>query len=81
MIVGMGNMGCAVGTNKSIELFSAVDMEAPVIDTNGAGDGLAVGFLSSNVLDNYSLRDSVLRGQITARYTCIHKGISSHRNS
>ena len=34
-----------------------------MIDTNGAGDALAVGFLSSYVLDGYSLRDSVARGR------------------
>jgi sugar/nucleoside kinase (ribokinase family) len=77
VIVGMGAKGCAVGTQEHIKFFPAVEMEAPVVDTNGAGDGLAVGFLSSNVLDNYSLRDSILRGQITARYTCTQKATSS----
>jgi len=77
VIVGMGANGCAVGTQEHIEFFPAVEMEAPVIDTNGAGDGLAVGFLSSNVLDNYSLKDSILRGQITARYTCTQKASSA----
>lgn len=77
VIVGMGAKGCAVGTQDGIEFFPAVEMEAPVIDTNGAGDGLAVGFLSSFVLDNYSLSDSILRGQITARYTCTQKACSS----
>jgi sugar/nucleoside kinase (ribokinase family) len=52
-------------------------MEAPVIDTNGAGDGLAVGFLSSYVLDGYSVEDSVRCGQIAARYTCTQKASSS----
>ena len=77
VIVGMGAQGCAVSTQHGIEFFPAVDMEAPVIDTNGAGDGLAVGFLSSFVLDDYSLRDSIRRGQITARYTCTQKASSS----
>jgi sugar/nucleoside kinase (ribokinase family) len=77
VIVGMGAKGCAVGTQERIQFFPAVEMEAPVIDTNGAGDGLAVGFLSSNVLEEYSLRDSILRGQITARYTCTQKASSS----
>jgi sugar/nucleoside kinase (ribokinase family) len=77
VIVGMGAKGCAVGTQESIECFPAVEMAAPVTDTNGAGDGLAVGFLSSYVLDNHALRDSILRGQITARYTCTQKASSS----
>ncbi len=78
VIVGLGSKGCAVGAQGHIEYFPAVEMEVPVIDTNGAGDGLAVGFLSSYVLNNYSLRDSILRGQITARHTCSQKASSSN---
>ena len=48
-----------------------------VVDTNGAGDGLAVGFLSSYVLDDYSREDSIRRGQVAARYTCTQKASSS----
>jgi sugar/nucleoside kinase (ribokinase family) len=77
VIVGMGAKGCAVGTQDGIEFFPAVEMEAQVIDTNGAGDGLAVGFLTSYVLDDYGLKDAILRGQITARYTCTQKASSS----
>jgi sugar/nucleoside kinase (ribokinase family) len=36
------------------------------IDTNGAGDSLAVGFLVSRVLEGSSLEESIRRGQITA---------------
>jgi sugar/nucleoside kinase (ribokinase family) len=77
VIAGMEARGCAVGVQDRIEFFPSVEMEAPIIDTNGAGDGLAVGFLSSYVLDDYSLRDSILRGQIAARYTCTLKASSS----
>jgi sugar/nucleoside kinase (ribokinase family) len=77
VIVGMGAQGCALGTRDGVKFFPAVDMDVPVIDTNGAGDGLAVGFLTSHVLDGYSLSDSVWRGQITARYTCAQKASSS----
>ena len=77
VIAGMGAQGCAVGSRDGVQFFSAVEMEKPVIDTNGAGDGLAVGFLSSFVLDGYSLTDAILRGQITARYTCAQKASSS----
>jgi sugar/nucleoside kinase (ribokinase family) len=69
-VVGMGAQGCAVGTRDGVRFFPPIRMEAPVIDTNGAGDGLAVGFLSSYVLEGYSLEDAALRGQIAARYTC-----------
>jgi sugar/nucleoside kinase (ribokinase family) len=77
VIAGMGAKGCAVGTENGILFFPAVGMEEPVIDTNGAGDGLAVGFLASYALDGYTLNDSVLRGQITARYSCTQKASSS----
>ena len=78
VISGMGAKGCAVGTKDGVKLFPAVDMEEPVIDTNGAGDGLAVGFLSSYVLDGFSLEDSILRAQIVARHTCGQKASSAN---
>jgi sugar/nucleoside kinase (ribokinase family) len=78
VIVGRGPAGCALGTQAGIRFFPAVEMDAPVIDTNGAGDGLAVGFLSSYILDNYSLTDSIRRGQLTARYTCTLKATSAN---
>ncbi len=78
IIVGMGAEGCALGTRDSVRFFPAVDIGVPVIDTNGAGDGLAVGFLTSYILDGYSLVDSVWRGQIAARYTCTLKASSSN---
>lgn len=79
VLAGMGAKGCALGTSlKGVQFFDPVAMEMTVIDTNGAGDGLAVGFLASLVLDNYSLVDSVQRGQITARYTCTLKASSSN---
>ncbi len=77
LISGMGARGCALGTRQGVAFFPPVEMEAPVIDTNGAGDGLAVGFLTSYVLEGYSLEDSVLRGQIAARHTCAQRGTSS----
>jgi sugar/nucleoside kinase (ribokinase family) len=78
VISGMGARGCAVGSRQGVEFFPPVEIDAPVIDTNGAGDSLAVGFLTSFVLDGYSLHDSVLRGQIAARHTCTLKASSSH---
>jgi len=78
IVVGLGAQGCALGTRERIEFFPPVEMNTPVVDTNGAGDGLAVGFLSSHILDGYSLHDSVLRGQIVARHTCAQKASTSH---
>jgi acarbose 7IV-phosphotransferase len=77
VVSGMGARGCAVGTRDGLRYFDPINLAAPVIDTNGAGDGLAVGFLSSYVLDGYSLEDSIRRGQIVARYTCTQRASSS----
>jgi acarbose 7IV-phosphotransferase len=77
VVSGMGARGCALGSRDGLRYFDPINLEAPVIDTNGAGDGLAVGFLSSYVLDGYSLEDAVRRGQIAARYTCTQKASSS----
>ena len=77
VVSGMGAQGCALGTQAGIRSFAPVGLDLPVVDTNGAGDGLAVGFLSSYVLDGYSLEDSIQRGQIAARYACAQKASSS----
>jgi sugar/nucleoside kinase (ribokinase family) len=69
-LVGMGARGAALGTADGVQVFAAVAGDAPVIDTNGAGDSLAVGFLAGHVLDGRPLADAVLRGQILARHTC-----------
>jgi sugar/nucleoside kinase (ribokinase family) len=78
VVVGLGARGCALGTRDGLRFFEPVSGEKLVVDTNGAGDSLAVGFLSSYVLDGYSLEDSVLRGQITARHVCSLKADSDH---
>jgi sugar/nucleoside kinase (ribokinase family) len=70
IIIGMGADGCLSATKHGIWQHAAVTIDSPIIDTNGAGDGLAVGFLESYVLERRPLHASVLRGQITARYTC-----------
>lgn len=73
VISGMGAKGCALGAAGKVRYFPPVASDLPVVDTNGAGDGLAVGFLASHVLEGRSLEESVLRGQITARWTCAQK--------
>ena len=78
LVSGMGAKGCALGTKTGIEYFSAVEIDEPIIDTNGAGDGLAVGFLSNYLLENKNLKKSIQLGQITARYTCTQKASTSH---
>lgn len=73
VIAGMGAQGCAAGSQGEIRVYPAVEADMPVVDTNGAGDSLAVGFLCSYVLDHYSLSDAILRGQIAARHACSQK--------
>ncbi len=70
VVCGMGARGCAVGIGRRVRRFPAVELPTPVVDTNGAGDSLAVGFLSSRILEGRSLEDAVLRGQIAARHAC-----------
>jgi sugar/nucleoside kinase (ribokinase family) len=77
LVAGMGAAGVALGTKDGVECLPAVETGMPVIDTNGAGDGLAVGFLSSYYLEGCSLRDALLRGQIVARHTCSLKASTS----
>jgi sugar/nucleoside kinase (ribokinase family) len=78
VIAGMGADGCLLGTRENgLRHFPPVKMDAPVIDTNGAGDSLAVGFLSGRVLLGLSLEESILRGQIAARYCCTQKASTS----
>ncbi|MGD8583962.1 MAG: carbohydrate kinase family protein [Chloroflexota bacterium] len=77
IVVGLGPRGCLLVTADGQRHFGPVHMAEPVIDTNGAGDGLAVGFLSSYVLEGYSLEESIMRGQIAARHTCTQKATTS----
>ena len=72
IIVGKGADGArVVSANEDISLPAVSG--APIVDTTGAGDSLAMGFLRSYFIDGYSLKDSLLRGQITARHTCTVK--------
>jgi len=77
VICGLGSRGCALGTPAGTRFFGPVSLPEPVVDTNGAGDALAAGFLASYVLEGRSLEESILRGQIAARYTCTQKATSS----
>lgn len=78
VVVGRGDAGCALGTSEGIVFFEPVNLGEPVIDTNGAGDALAVGFLTSYVLDGFPIGEAVYRGQISARHTCSQRASSSN---
>jgi sugar/nucleoside kinase (ribokinase family) len=77
VVAGMGARGCLLGTREGVRAFGPVSLPEPVVDTNGAGDALAVGFLSSYVLEGFSVEQAILRGQIAARFTCTKKATSS----
>jgi len=77
VVSGMGARGCAVGTREGITRFPPEPAAHPVVDTNGAGDALAVGFLTSYVLEGRSLVESLRRGQIAAGHACSLRGTSS----
>lgn len=76
IIAGMGAKGCALGTQEGIRYFPPEPSEQPIVDTNGAGDALAVGFLTSHVLEGRSLPDSIRRGQLAARHCCALRATS-----
>ena len=77
VVAGLGGRGCAVGTREGTEFFGPVAMDDPGVDTNGAGDCLAMGFVSSHLLGGMSIRDSALRGQICARHICTQRSDST----
>ncbi len=78
VVSGMGSEGCMLGSSAGIHHFPALKMDLPVIDTNGAGDSLAVGFLTSYVMDRCSLEEAIFRGQIAARHCCAQKASTDH---
>jgi len=77
VVSGLGSQGCALGTREGISFFPPEPARNPVLDTNGAGDALAVGFLTSHVLEGRPLGESVRRGQIAALHTCALRGTST----
>ncbi|MHA2030671.1 MAG: carbohydrate kinase family protein [Candidatus Kariarchaeaceae archaeon] len=70
IIVGNGSKGCIGATREEIVSYPPVSVQSPVVDTNGAGDALATGFLSSYYFHNYDFEKSILRGQLNARSAC-----------
>lgn len=77
VIGGMGKNGAIIGMRDGIQRFGPVAFPEPVVDTNGAGDSLAVGFLTSYYFDRLPPAQALLRGQIAARIACTKKASSS----
>ncbi|MDQ1249192.1 MAG: PfkB protein [Actinomycetota bacterium] len=81
VVVGLGAHGAMVRVGKGLVRQPPPSLELPVIDTNGAGDGLAVGFLhtlaligGSSAYGEAEVADALLAGQCAARWTCARSG-------
>lgn len=86
VVVGLGDRGALAVSRAGAVLAPPPDLPLPVVDTNGAGDGLAVGFLHTAVLGRPEGAGSVagmstdamalalLAGQCAARWTCARSG-------
>lgn len=77
VVAGMGARGCALGTSAGVRLFPPAELDIPVVDANGAGDALAVGFLDAWALQGLPPEEAVRRGQLAARFTCGIRSSSS----
>jgi sugar/nucleoside kinase (ribokinase family) len=75
VVVGLGAEGCLVAHGREVEHYHALDLvEHPVVDTNGAGDNLAVGFLVARYVDGERLDRAAWRAQLGARWICAQRG-------
>ena len=86
VVVGLGSRGClVVPRDQPSRLYPAIGTlpdagsgweSRPVLDTNGAGDSLAVGVASALLLDGLDLDAAVRRGLLCARWCCTLRGTS-----
>lgn len=77
VVVGLGADGCAVADRSGLRRYPAPQLDLPVVDTIGAGDSLAVGLLTSYVLQGLDLETAVRRGQVAARWCCAQSASTS----
>ena len=77
VVCGRGGLGVAIATTDGIRVYPPPRIDLPIVDTNGAGDALAVGFLVAHELEARSVEESVQRGQLAARWTCAQRASSS----
>ena len=70
VVVGMGARGAGLLAGGRFRRFPPEGMEQPVVDTNGAGDSLAAGFLVAHVLEGRPPEEAIRWGQLAARWAC-----------
>jgi glycosidase/sugar/nucleoside kinase (ribokinase family) len=78
VVLGLGARGAALHDAAGYRAFPPVSLELPVIDTNGAGDSLAAGFLSAHVLDGRPVDEAMRWGQLAARWACTRRAKWRH---
>lgn len=70
VVCGMGSRGVMMSYQGKVERFPAVEWFSPVVDTNGAGDALAVGFCHAHLLRGEDAETAVWKAQLLAKYVC-----------
>ena len=77
VVCGRGGLGVATATTDGIDVFPPPHLSLPIVDTNGAGDALAAGFLDARVFQGRSVEDAIAYGQLAARWTCAQRASSA----
>jgi len=72
VIIKLGEMGAFVKTRKGSRMVEGIKVEK-VIDTVGAGDGFAAGFISG-LLEGLTMEDSVKRGNVVGAFAVMSPG-------
>ena len=74
IIIGMGKKGAGISVKGTkISYYQTPKLYFPIVDTNGAGDALATGFLFAQYILKETIENSLLIGQINAQYICSQK--------
>lgn len=76
LVCGMGSQGVSMALDGRVHKQEPPNLPWQIVDSNGAGDALALGFSTSLVLEGMTIEASLLRGQIAARWTCTQRGSS-----